>query len=192
MLPVDTPRHLERLRAFHRRAEAILGLPDSVLLEPVARVSAWSPIQQLFHVLLANELAYRNIRLIAEGTSPWLVAGGGPNLLGFLVLRAEHIPRGRAKAPRIVVPPKRPNPAIVRDTLRSNAAALESIAAGREGVLRAGRRDGGTGIPHQDLGNLGPALWIAFAAIHGHHHLELCEEILARAPVPDHGGAAPA
>lgn len=179
MLLFDTRADLFSLSAFHARVGALLELDESNLQAQRPEISGWSPLQQLFHVLLANELAYRNVRLVLEGTSPWLRRGEGPNLLGFLLLQAGRMPRGVARAPRIVTPPKRPNLAIVKDTLASNEDARAQIAASLAAVLAAGLADGGTGIPHQDLGNLGPAPWIAFAALHGRHHLAIAEELLA-------------
>ena len=179
MLLFDTKADLAGLASFHGRLGEILALDETRLQTVRPELSGWSPLQQIFHVLLANELAYRNVRLVLEGSSAWLRRGEGPNLLGFLLLQAGRMPRGIAKAPRIVTPPKRPNLGIVRDTLASNEAARAEIAAGLDAVLSAGRLDGGTGVPHQDLGNLGPAPWIAFAALHGRHHLAIAEELLA-------------
>lgn len=179
MLLVDTRRDVARLERFHAAAADRLALDDALLWEPAPEVSGWSAVQQLFHVLLANELAYRNVRLVLEGTSPWVRRGEGPNLLGYLILSAGSIPRGKAKAPRLVVPPKKPVRAVVEDTLRGNVDALAALAARLDDVLAAGPRGSNAGVPHQDLGNLGPPLWLAFAALHGEHHLAIADEVLA-------------
>ncbi len=174
MYRCDTAGDLERLEVFHSRAEHILEVEDERLLALAPSVSGWSAAQQIFHVLLANELAYRNVRALLSRDHPRIVREGGPDLAGFLILHFDSMPRGVGRAPRIVTPPPRPNLGIVRDALASNRRELAELAE-RAGELV--RLPGG--IRHQDLGVLGAPLWLAFARIHGEHHLALAGEVLA-------------
>jgi len=169
----DTPADVERLFAFYRECESVVDLGDEVLFRAAPEVSAWSAGHHLFHITLANELALRNVRMLAEGSSKWIVHEGGPSLLGLLTVQLGIIPRGVGQAPRAVTPPARPDADVVRDTYRSNVEELERLTADLAPILAAKG-----GIPHADLGVLSAPRWLRFAGLHGWHHLRIMREVL--------------
>lgn len=170
---IDLTADLERLDAFYDAALPLREVGDAGLFRVHAEVSAWSAGQHLFHVCLANELALRNVRLIAEGTSAFVAAAPDVGLVGALVLPVGAMPRGLGTPPRAVTPPARPNPAIVWDTYDSNRADLAAVRADLPRIAAARGA-----VPHADLGLLGAGHWIRFAGIHGWHHLAIAREIL--------------
>ena len=180
MLPLDTLADIEGLAGFHAEAEAVLALPDEELYRPVPEVSGWSPGHHLFHVLLANELAFRNVNVVLkanqdpEGASRWFQPSGEPTLLGYHVQLWEWIPRGVAKSPRAVTPPAKPDPEIVRDTLRSCRESFDLLCQDPQRLIQARG-----GVPHQDLGWLTAAGWLRFAKLHGWHHLAIVRDVRA-------------
>ncbi|MEZ5976840.1 MAG: DinB family protein [Planctomycetota bacterium] len=176
-IPADLPAiedDIETLAAFHDRAAAWRDVGDDEFFRVRPNGSDWSPGQHLFHVCLANELALRNVEMIAEGTSSFLVERPAPALLALLVLSTGSMPRGVGRAPRTVVPPARPDPSIVWDTLDGNVAALARVRADLPRVLAARGA-----VRHRELGPLGAAHWVRFAALHGWHHARIVDELLA-------------
>ncbi|QDU84471.1 DinB superfamily protein [Planctomycetes bacterium Pla163] len=171
---LDLEADCEWLAAFYDAAAGLRDVPTDELFAVHAGVSAWSAGQHLFHVCLANELALRNVRLIADGTSSFVVERPEVGLVGALVLPVGAMPRGLGTPPRAVTPPARSNPAIVWDTFDSNQSELRAV---RDDLPRIARARGG--VRHADLGVLGAGHWIRFAGIHGWHHLAIAEEILA-------------
>jgi hypothetical protein len=170
----DTRADLRRLEAFYGEARPIAALEDDELFRPAPSVSGWSAGHHLFHIALANELAFRNVRMLVERRGRFIVHEGGPSLLGFLTLTSGRIPRGVGQAPRAVSPPPRPDPEVVRDTFAGNLSSLAEWAPRVEEVV-----DAPGGVPHGDLGVLSAARWLRFAQLHGHHHLRIVREVLA-------------
>lgn len=170
---LDLEADLDRLAAFYDAAAPVVERPDAELFGVHEQASAWSAGQHLFHVCLANELALRNVRMIAEGTSGFLSERAELSLVGQLVLPVGAMPRGLGRPPRAVTPPAKPDPGIVRDTFASNR---EDLAAARDDLRRIAAAT--RAIKHADLGQLGAGHWIRFAGIHGWHHLEIATEVL--------------
>jgi|GEM_PF-841783 len=173
---LDIEADLDRLAAFYDAAAPVVATPDDALFAVREEVSAWSAGQHLFHVCLANELALRNVRMIAEGTSGFLAERPEVGLVGQLVLPVGAMPRGLGRPPRAVTPPAKPDPGIVRDTFASNRTDLAAVRADLPRVAAARGA-----IRHADLGVLGAGHWIRFAGIHGWHHLEIAREVLGAA-----------
>lgn len=173
---LDPEADLDRLAAFYDAAAPIAALDDDELFRVNADASAWSAGQHLFHVCLANELAFRNVRMIAEGTSGFLAEKPDVGLVGQLVLPVGAMPRGLGRPPRAVTPPARPDPGIVRDTFASNREDLAAVRADLPRVVASRKA-----IKHADLGVLGAGHWIRFAGIHGWHHLAIAREVLGAA-----------
>jgi len=171
---LDTAADIEWLAAFHDAAAPLRDVAPERFFEVRPERSAWSAGQHFFHVTLANELALRNVELIAAGTSTFLKPVVDVGLVGALVLPDGSMPRGLGTPPRAVTPPKKPNHEIVWSAHDGNVVTLARIAGDLPRV-RAAR----SGIPHHDLGVLGAGHWIRFAAIHGWHHLRIVHEILA-------------
>ncbi|QDU67826.1 DinB family protein [Engelhardtia mirabilis] len=173
----DTPADVRRLFDFYRECESIVALEDELLFAAAPEVSGWSAGHHLFHITLANELALRNVRMLVDGGSKWIVHEGGPSLLGLLSVHHGVIPRGVGQAPRAVTPPARPDPTVVRDTYHSNVAELERLTGDLDSIIAARG-----GIPHADLGVLSATRWLRFAGLHGQHHLRIMREVLEALP----------
>ena len=174
MYLVDPLRDASRLAQFHTSVGELLDLPVERLREVVPGVSGWSALEQLFHVLLANELALRNVRLLIGGDSAWIQPQAAPSFLGHLILCWDYMPRGVGQSPRTVRPPAKPDLTIVRDTLSLGISTLTDLSGRLPDLARVPG-----GIPHHELGPLSAAQWLRFARLHGLHHLALAREVLA-------------
>jgi hypothetical protein len=175
MSPFDPARSLAELAAQYETIEQLLTLAPARLQAVLPERSGWSSEQHLAHVTLANELVLRNLKSLAEGQGLLIVRGGEP-LPGTLeVLAAGRIPRGQARAPRMVRPPERVQPELLAQWLADGRAALAALDP--RTVIASELK-----IPHQILGPLDAPQWARFGVVHTEHHLAIVRELLAAAP----------
>jgi hypothetical protein len=151
--------------------EHLLALAPDVLAAVAPSCSGWSSEQHLAHVALANELVLRNLKSLAEGQGLLIVRGGEPLPGTLQVLATGRIPRGQAQAPRMVRPPARVQPELLRQWLADGRAALGALDPR---TLVASELK----IPHQVLGPLDAPQWARFGLVHTEHHLAIVREIL--------------
>src|SRR4029450_3070868 len=107
MLFIRPAREVKAIEAAHGEALGLLAWDDGRLFKVLERVSLWSPAQHACHIALVNEAALTKVEEILEGRAA-AVPDSGLNLSGWLVLGIRRLPRGRANAPRSVVPPEAP------------------------------------------------------------------------------------
>lgn len=171
--PKPELEHRGVARANRRVAATVERMGDG--LYRATTLSAWSAGHHVFHLALACELALRNVTGLVTGRSP-LARDPDPERSRPAeaddVLARGRIPRGAAEAPRMVTPPPKVDPAIVRELVESNArdiAAIEPMLGELEGATRV--------VPHQLLGGLTALEWLRFARLHSVHHLVIIRAI---------------
>ncbi|MHC5009854.1 MAG: DinB family protein [Planctomycetota bacterium] len=168
------------LGAALNRLSEILHRPEERLYLRVPAVSAWSPAQQVEHILLALDGILGFIRTLQTGGDEKIQPQGSPRLAGRVVLWTGWIPRGRAEAPDFVVPELQPPRPMLRENL---ASVLEKSCQtlGHPAALQGIR---GT-WPHPLLGNFSASQWLRFARIHTEHHLSIIDDIERQPVVPE-------
>jgi hypothetical protein len=178
---IEPAHELARLRAAYARIEAVMALEHDVARRVAPGVSGWSAEEHVAHVALANELSLRNVANLVAREGALIRMDGVPLPEGLRVLQAGVIPRGAARAPRMVTPPRVIDRALLEGWLADNRRDL-----GRVAELASELASAPGCIPHQLLGPLDALQWLRFAAVHTAHHLALVDEVLAA------GGARPA
>jgi DinB superfamily len=161
------------LRDLYDEIDALLARPPAELRRAVSTVSRWSPEQHLAHISLANELVARNLASLLRGSGPFVVASGEPSNEVLQLLASGRLPRGKAQAPRIVVPPADVEREYLLDWVAGNRREFNVFAQQCTELEAASAR-----VPHQLLGPLSAALWVRFAVVHTRHHLVITREVL--------------
>lgn len=163
----------ERWRQTHQLIDALFELGAPSLSHAAPSVSAWSPLAHLAHVELANELCLRNLSSFARREGLLLQTGKMPSEDVLAILAAGTLPRGTAKAPRMVVPPLDVELDMVRSWHRDNVTTLTDLARNPHLIESSDLT-----IAHQVLGPLDAPQWLRFAVVHSRHHLAIAREAL--------------
>lgn len=160
------------LRAAYAEMRALAeGSAESLRALQPAR-SGWSGENHLAHACLANERVFANLKSLRAGQGLLIVRGGEPHPLARELLAAGRLPRGEAKAPRMVTPPARMEPGLLLQWLGEGQALLTTLDPAT--VVASELK-----IPHQLLGPLDAPEWLRFARVHTRHHLAIVGELLA-------------
>ncbi len=179
MIQALSARHdLAAYREAALGVERLLGGDAAILRRADERVSGWSPVQHAAHLTLANELVLKNVVSLAKGSGLLVVNAAAPFPQALELLAAGRLPRGEAKAPRMVVPPLDIDVPLALEWARAFTADLTALTASLD-LDRAPR----CFIPHQVLGPLDLAHWVRFGLVHTRHHMEIALEA-ANAPPP--------
>jgi hypothetical protein len=160
-------RHLDRFEELRAGGPAVLG-------QRAPTVSAWSVEQHLYHIALATDLAFRNVRSLVSGKGALIVQEGALTPEAAVVLTSLRTERGVAEAPRMVRPDSTVDPEFLAMELANNRKTLAALAADAERIPHAPGW-----IPHQILGPLAAAHWLRFATMHAAHHLAIVEDVLS-------------
>ena len=172
-MDIDLQEEYREIGAFFDAVEPLLDWPDETLYRVAADVSAWSPAQQLYHVLRANGMMLKGIHLICHGHR-MTDNEGEPNDMGRRVL-AGGFARGLGKAPDAVVPPDEVSREALRDSwTRSRQKHIETEAFLPQVPAATGR------IPHEFLGMLNGSEWLRLARLHSEHHLAIIRDIVGQ------------
>lgn len=163
---------LRALLAHYEWIDAVLAAAHPALRSAAPAVSAWDAEHHVAHVALANELVLRNLKSLAAGAGALVQQGGDPIPQAYELMASGVIPRGRAPAPRMVRPPERVDPALLRQWLDEAQAGYRALDP--RSVVASELR-----IPHQLLGPLDAVQWLRFGAVHTRHHLVIAREALA-------------
>jgi hypothetical protein len=115
------------------------------------------------HTLLALHGIVNALSTADSGKFKWQL-----NVSRIIVFTFNKIPRGRAKAPKIVQP--KTNYDI--DSLRKH------VSAAREKIKQLNLINKDAFFKHPSLGNLKLKQAVLFMEIHGNHHLEIINDIL--------------
>jgi hypothetical protein len=169
---MDERVEMARLTAQLERFGALLAAGAETTAARAPAVSGWSVGAQVDHALRSTVKMLAAVRDIGRGRAA--AAGGSPTFTGRLVLTFGRIPRGRAAAPREVVPAPDPDVAASRALLEKARALVAELAP----AVHAIRTWPGT-VPHPMLGSFSAPRWLRFCAVHNAHHLAIVDEILA-------------
>ncbi len=175
MSRLRTRLDVEKLTRLHSEARRLLELPEATIQSKVPSISAWSALVHLHHVALVNEIALAKIEeILAEGNPGSTGSRGGLHPLGWLCIRIlGFIPRGRGRAPEVVIPPPGSTREAALCAIQARIAQTTRLAPlSREIRAACGRRK------HFVFGYLRASDWLRFAIIHTHHHLRIVQEIL--------------
>ncbi|MBL8860099.1 MAG: DinB family protein [Planctomycetes bacterium] len=165
---------LEAYSAAAREIERLLAGDPDLLQRAVPAISGWAPVQHAAHVTLANELVLRNLVNLAKGSGLLVLFEAEPKPAALAVLASGALPRGVAKAPRMVTPPLDIDVRVAREWASKLTADLDALRASID-VASAPR----CFIPHQELGPLDLGQWIRFGLVHSRHHLAIAREVMA-------------
>ncbi len=134
-------------------------------------VSGWSVKDHLEHLSVANDLIVKWIERARDG-DPELETGGGPSLIGRVVLLTGAFPRGRGKAPD----PTRPKDTSAEELAARFTGIRERVTGLGDslGQLQASsaRRN------HFAFGDLNAVQWIRFSVVHNNHHQKIIRDVL--------------
>lgn len=173
--PAGPAEDLDELGRLFDRFEALRVERGARLHEHAPAVSGWSAAQHLYHLALATDLAFRNVKSLVADRGRLIVDDDGPTELARQVLAGGGPGRGESEAPRMVRPGEVVDPSFLEMELGQNRAVLVELRALAPKMADAPRR-----IPHQDLGPLSALEWLHFARLHARHHLALVEDVLAQ------------
>jgi hypothetical protein len=134
-------------------------------------ISEWSVKDHLEHLAIANEGIVGWIERVCGGDHG-LDSGGGPNLVGRIVLLAGAFPRGRGTAPERTLPKGTSAEKLVVKSRR-----IRECVEALQGALPKLRASSAT-RNHFAFGDLNAAQWLRFALIHNHHHQKIIRDIL--------------
>ena len=171
VMDIDLQDEYRQLGHFFDDVESMLEWPDAVLFQINEEVSAWSPAQQLYHILRANGMMLKGIQLICHGHR-MADNEGEPNDAGRHLLVHGFI-RGKAKAPDAVVPPE----TVSREDLRDSLARSRRKHAETEAFLPQIPEATGR-LPHHILGMLNASEWLRLARLHSEHHHAIIRDIV--------------
>lgn len=171
---LQTRRDIEKLTQLHTDTRRLLELPEATIQGKVPSISAWPPLVHLHHVALVNEIALAKIEeILAEGNPSSTGSRGGLHPLGWLCIRIlGFIPRGRGRAPGVVIPPPGSTREAALCAIRARIAQTARLASLTQEIWEAhGRRK------HFVFGYLCASDWLRFAIIHTRHHLRIVQDI---------------
>ncbi len=171
---VSVADELGRLDELLTTLEALCAEGPATLGRRVSEVSGWSVEQHLYHVALATDLSFANVRSAATGKGMLVSADGALGDRAAEVLARDEQPRGVAEAPRMVRPGDTVELAFLRMEQEGNRRVLEELRGLRESIATSG-----FWVPHQELGPLRAAHWLRFAALHARHHLAIVDDVVA-------------
>lgn len=135
-----------------------------------AKVSAWSPLQQIDHAALTTTAIADLVERILAGDAACLPAGPRDAKLEF-ILAAGAIPRGRGDAPKELRAGDDVSAATVVDRLTVAVEKLNALMPRVRDLAAADRR-----LPHFALGPMTAGEWLRFGVIHFDHHLAIARE----------------
>ncbi len=143
-------------------------------------VSRWSVKDHLEHLSIVNGGIVRWIERACAG-DPELDTGGGPSLVGRIVLLVGAFPRGRGKAPERTLPK-----GADAEDLVAKFREIKKRVEGLEGSL-AQLQASDAARNHFVFGNLNAAQWLCFAGIHANHHQKVIRDVLKAGSVSGRG-----
>lgn len=145
---------------------------DPALYEASApAVSGWSVKDHLEHLSITTGSIVKWIERARDG-DPDLDTGGGPSVVGRIVLLVGAFPRGRGKAPERTRPK-----GTSAEELAAEFRGIKERAAGLEGSLAQLQASSAT-RNHFAFGDLNSAQWLQFTVIHTNHHQKIIRDVL--------------
>ena len=171
---MDATRETPALEEAFEELKALLARPDDDLQAPAPGVSAWSPAQHAEHMLIAVRRMFAAIGALQTGEGEAVRPKGKPTVIGRLVLRAGHIPRGKADAPEGTEPSPAVDLEAVRESYARARARFDELAPSAGTFV-----DLPGVVDHPILAGFSASQWWRFARIHTEHHLRIVRDIHA-------------
>ena len=159
------------LASRYARLQNELERDDEALFRRVPNVSEWSVAKQLHHTAASTALMLVAVDRIAKQVSP-AEENGSINTMGRALLLRGRFPRGRAKAPKISLPPEE----LTRDELEADMARSRR-AYDRTPEILGQAAASGWRTKHPYFGMLDAGQWLKLARIHADHHLAIIDDI---------------
>jgi len=168
MFSISLYAEYERLCRAQEALVATADAPAAFTSVPV--VSGWSIAQHAHHAAHVNTNMMGAARELAEGDAS-SAAQGRANVVGWLVLTLQRMPRGRGRSPRAFVPPDDLDAGQLVPALTQSQRALERLKPHLPTLQRSPHR-----LPHPVMGALTPGQWMRTARLHAeHHHRIMCD-----------------
>jgi hypothetical protein len=133
-------------------------------------ISRWSVKDHLEHLSIADHRTLTFVERVRDGY-PELETGGGPSLLGRVVLLLGGFPRGKGRAPERTLP----HGETAEDLVLRFQELRERLVALEDSLPRIGAAPYTS--HHFAFGDLNAAQWLRFAVIHDHHHRKIIRDI---------------
>ena len=159
----------ERLCRVQESLAAAADAPAAFTSVPA--VSGWSIAQHAHHAAHVNTKMMAAAREVAEGDTA-SGAQGRANVVGWLVLTLQRMPRGRGRSPRAFVPPDDLDAAQLPPALTHSKRALERVAPHLPTLRQSPHR-----LPHPVMGTLTPGQWFRTARLHAEHHHRIMRDV---------------
>ena len=142
-----------------------------ILNQRVEEVSGWSVGEHLDHVLMADLLNMKAVRMLEMRRGK--ETSDGLNEAGTVVFSSGEIPLGKATAPDFVIP--QPG----RSAEQIEELRLEVLDGWKQVAPRLDEIDStGRVLSHHAVGDLGAWQWLRFARIHTQHHQMIAGRII--------------
>ena len=135
---------------------------DDVVKESVSK---WSTHKQIEHTLITN----KKILQLILSPEKWDASGKPKTLLGYFVLTLGIMPRGKAKAPKVVLPQGEDLKALLSETkelIEKTLSKLKNKPIRKESIQE-----------HPYFGSLTIKDWLRMLEIHQRHHIKIIKEI---------------
>ena len=162
---------LERIRGHWPILDSLVDSEKWLNLR-TPEISDWSVGEQLTHV----ELSLISMAMQCERAlrKPATSQDSGPNRIGRMILTKGVFPRGRAQAPKLVVPKGTVDTDTIRELLSKAKRKWFTIEELSDEISNSNAVS-----PHPLLGDFTARDWVRLAPIHTEHHLKIVREIIA-------------
>jgi hypothetical protein len=150
---------------FNALEHLLRSQDQDALAHTYTTISKWSIANHIDHLIAVNSGI---LKVIFQRRT---AIPGKMNLIGYIVLFTNFMPRGRAQAPEKMVPTDRSASELLQE-LNVSRTKLEillqdpSLLASPHAIL-----------PHPYFGALSAWQWLRFVAVHNHHHLKIVREL---------------
>lgn len=155
---------------FKEMADQTANLDDEALYGIAQSVSGWSVAQQIRHITDTTGKIFTIFSKMLDGS--WQDPGGSLKPIGYVLLIANYIPRGKAKNPFPM--DERPDRAALAADIESLQNRLATYKANLDRLTAYQGRGN-----HPALGTLSPTEYLRFCVVHSRHHQKIREDILA-------------
>lgn len=170
-MTINPQEEYDATEAFYNTIREMLDWSDDRLHKIAESVSGWSPAQHIYHISVANGMMLKGVGLICQGHE-MMQKEGEINKIGRWAMENGTFPRGKAKAPKGVVPPDAPSREELDQALTRSRQRFEQTEAMLPLIP-----DAQGYFPHVFFGDLDAAQWLRCTRIHSEHHLTIIQEI---------------
>ncbi len=166
-------RHLNSFASSLAACESLASQGEARLLRRADAISRWSVAQQLDHIVEAAKYCLNFASQVSHGEGEDAASAGKTKFIGRVILVTGWIPRGKGKAPQVVVPEDEPD----LDRLANRLAGLR-VECGALADRSLALDTAECVARHPLLGAFTACDWLRFAGVHTRHHLKIVRDIL--------------